>query len=256
LGADVIGTCRIPSYAVYSPDKAGRPVTCDHENAVAIVVDQGYRTMDASSGSDWISSAQSHPAYTQSASIAFAVAAYMRQMGYAARVNYSRDYQLVLPPLLLVAGVGEIARNGIVLNPFLGLRFKAAVVSTDMPLAADRPVDFGLQDFCLKCKKCAVECPAQAISDDDAKTIHNGYEKYPFSAERCTQFRLTNPHGSMCGRCIRVCPWNKPGGWTHDLVRSLMQTMPFLNGLFVRADDLLGYDKANRDGQWWFDPDG
>jgi epoxyqueuosine reductase QueG len=43
-----------------------------------------------------------------------------------------------------------------------------------MPLEADRPVDFGLQDFCRACKKCAVECPAQAISHDDEKTVYNG----------------------------------------------------------------------------------
>jgi reductive dehalogenase len=255
MGADVVGTCRIPQYAVYSHDKAGNPVENDHPNAVTIVVDQGYATMDASTGSDWISSAQSHRAYTTSAFIAFAVAAYIRQLGHAARVHYSRDYQLVLPPLLLLAGVGEIARNGIVLNPFLGLRFKAAVVSTDMPLEADKPVDFGLQDFCRKCKKCAVECPAQAISYDDDKSIYNGYEKYPFHVERCTRFRLTNPHGSMCGRCIKACPWNKPEGWTHDLVRWTIQRAPVLNGLFVRADDLFGYGKANRDRQWWFDPE-
>jgi reductive dehalogenase len=254
MGADVVGTCRIPRYTIYSHDSAGNPVENDHPNAVTIVVDQGYATMDASSGDDWISSAQSHRAYTTSAFIAFAVAAYIRKLGYAARVHYSEDYQLVLPPLLLLAGVGEIARNGIVLNPFLGLRFKAAVVSTDMPLEADKPVDFGLQDFCRKCKKCAVECPVQAISYDDEMSVYNGYQRYPFSAERCTRFRLTNPHGSFCGRCIKVCPWNKPAGWTHDLVRWMIQHAPVLNGFFVRTDDLFGYDKANRDRQWWFDP--
>jgi 3-chloro-4-hydroxyphenylacetate reductive dehalogenase len=111
-----------------------------------------------------------------------------------------------------------------------------------------------LQDFCAKCKKCAVECPSQAISHDEEMSVYNGYQRYPFSAERCTRFRLTNPHGSFCGRCIKVCPWNKPAGWTHDLVRWMVQHAPLLNGFFARTDELFGYDQANRDRQWWFDP--
>lgn len=96
-----------------------------------------------------------------------------------------------------------------VLNPFLGPRFKAAVVTTDMPLAIDSPVDFGLQDFCSKCMKCARECPSQAISHGD-KEMYNGYERWPIDVEKCTRMRVGNQHGSGCGTCIKVCPWNKP----------------------------------------------
>jgi len=249
MGADVVGVCRIPEYAFYSHDASGDPVECAYENAVLIIVDQGYRTMKASSGRDWISSAQSHRGYTRTDFVAAIVAAYIRQLGHSARMNP----QVVIPPLLMMAGVGEMARPAIVLNPFLGLRYKVAVVGTDMPLEADGPVDFGLQDFCKTCKKCAVECPAQAISHDDEKTVHNGYETYPFNAERCTRFRLTNPRGSMCGRCIKVCPWNKPDGWTHGLVRWMIQLMPLMNGIFIKMDDVLGYSQVNHDGKWWFD---
>ena len=75
------------------------------------------------------------------------------------------NYQVVLPPILLWAGLGEMCRIGdVVFNPFLGPRFKAAVVTTDLSLLPDKPIDFGLQNFCRRCKKCARECPAQAIS--------------------------------------------------------------------------------------------
>jgi len=33
------------------------------------------------------------------------------------------------------------------LNPFLGTRFKAGAVTTDLPLLPDKPIDFGLQIF-------------------------------------------------------------------------------------------------------------
>ncbi len=76
-----------------------------------------------------------------------------------------------------------------IINPFLGPRFKAAVVTTDLPLAPDKPIDFGLQDFCSKCKKCARECPSGALSDG-GKEMHNGYEKWPINVEKCIKMRV------------------------------------------------------------------
>lgn len=63
----------------------------------------------------------------------------------------------------------------------------------------------------------------------------------------------TNPHGSACGRCIKVCPWNKPEGWTHDMVRWMMQHMPFTDKLLVKMDDTWGYGKPDNRYQWWFE---
>ena len=253
LGADAVGVCALPEYAVYSHDRFGQPVECDHPNAVVIAVDQGYRTLNASNGHDWISGAQSFRGYSLSAFIAYGVASYIRRLGYRARVHHARNYQVIVPPLLVLAGLGEMARPGVVVNPFLGMRFKAAVVTTDMPLAHDRPVDFGLQDFCRKCKRCAIECPSKAISLDDEKIVRNGYETWAFNADRCTKFRVTNPNGASCGTCVKACPWNKPPGWTHDLVRWLIPRAPILNGAFVKLDALLGSGRPNRDERWWLD---
>ena len=36
-----------------------------------------------------------------------------------------------------------------------------AMVLTHMPLAFDRPIDFGVQEFCARWKKCAKTCPVE-----------------------------------------------------------------------------------------------
>jgi reductive dehalogenase len=252
LRADIIGICRLPQWAVYSHDGNGKPVECNHEFAIVIVVDQGYRTMNGSTGADWISNSQSQQAYSSSAFIACTIADYIRKLGYKARAQCSISYQVLITPLLLLAGIGEMSRAGVVLNPFLGTRFKAAAVTTDLPLVPDKPVDFGLKEFCKKCMKCAVECPSSAISMDDT-VIHNGYENWRFDVERCSKFRVTNQNGAACGRCIKVCPWNKPEGWTHDLVRWMIERNPFLDKLFVKMDDVWGYGKQDKRDKWWFD---
>jgi reductive dehalogenase len=146
-----------------------------------------------------------------------------------------------------------MSRANIVLNPFLGLRYKASVVTTDLPLQPDKPVDFGLQDFCDKCMKCATECPSRSISSGD-KILKNGYENWEFDAVTCTRYRFQNPKGVLCGRCIKVCPWNKPEGWTHDLVRWMIEHTPAMNGLIIKMDDIRGYGKADIRKKWWFDP--
>jgi reductive dehalogenase len=252
LRADIVGICRLPQYAVYSHNLAGNPVELDHKFAILIVVDQDYETMLGSTGDDWISGSQSFIGYSTSAFIACIMANYIRNLGYPARAHHVFNYQVIVVPLLLLAGIGEICRAGVVLNPFLGTRFKAAVVTTDLPLEPDSPVDFGLQEFCRKCLKCATECPARAIPHGD-KVMLNGYENWRFDADRCSKYRVSNQGGSSCGRCIKVCPWNKPEGWSHDLVRWMVKHTPFLDSFLVKMDSVWGYGQRDNRHKWWLD---
>jgi len=157
LRADLVGICELPPYAVYSHSmETGEPVELNHKYAIAIVIDQDFKTAEATVGNDWISNSMSFLAYSTSGFIACILADYIRRLGYPARAHHARNYQVVVPPILLWAGIGEMCRIGdIVLNPFLGPRFKAAIVTTDLPLAIGKPIDFGLQDFCSKCGQCA-----------------------------------------------------------------------------------------------------
>jgi reductive dehalogenase len=254
LRSDAVGICELPPYAVYTngfPD--GEAVECNHKNAIAILVDQDWRTSMASTGHDWISNSMSFVAYSASGFIACIIADYLRRLGYPARAHHARNYQVVLPPILLWAGLGEMCRiSDCVLHPFMGPRFKAAVVTTDLPLFPDKPIDFGLQDFCMKCKKCARECPSGALSDG-GKVMYNGYEHWHADIEKCTTMRVGNKKGSGCGTCIKVCPWNKPYTPFHRTVGWAMRHSSLARSLAIRGDDLMGYGKPHPDRQWWFD---
>lgn len=256
LRADIVGICRLPQWSLYTFDRDNNPVACDHEFAICIVIDQDYRTMKSSRGDDLISCSQSFLSYNTSAFISCMIASYIRKLGYSARAHFDvgrgGTYQMVVTPLLLLSGIGEICRAGIVLNPFLGTRFKASVVTTNLPLEPDRPIDFGLQEFCQKCLKCARECPSKAIPHGD-KVMYNGYETWRFDGDRCATYRVTNQNGSACGRCIKVCPWNKPQGWTHDVARWMVKHTPFVDRFLVKMDDIWGYPKPDTRYKWWLD---
>ena len=254
LRSDLVGICHLPPYAVYTNSfPGGDRVDLGHKYAIAIIIDQDWKTFRASNGHDWISAGQSFLSYSTSGFIACALADYIRLLGYPARAHHARNYQVVLPPILLWAGLGEMSRIGdIVLNPFLGPRFKAAVVTTDMPLAVDKPIDFGLQDFCSRCKKCARECPSKSISHGD-KVMRNGYESWPNNVEKCSAMRVGNKHGASCGTCIKVCPWNKPFTLFHRTINWAMRNIPVARRLGVWGDDLLGYGQVEEEYKWWYD---
>ena len=253
MRADDVGICELPPYAVYSIDKNGQAVELGHTHAIAVLVDQGYTSFAGASGRDWLSNSQSFRSYSATALISCMLADYIRRLGYSARAHHSMDYKVVVPPILMMAGLGEICRiGGIVLHPFMGPRFKAAVVTTDLPLQPDRPIDFGLQDFCNACKKCARECPSGSITEGP-KTMYNGYEIWRNDIDSCARFRVTNTRGSSCGRCIKVCPWNKADTWYHRVATRLAARSGLARRGLIRLDDLLGYGKEDPSLQWWFD---
>ena len=164
LGADVTGICEVPDYAWFSHGAGGEEITTRHKYAVVMLIDQEFETMEGASGDDWISGTQSMRAYLRGAEIAGVMADTLRQLGFPARAQTNVDSDVLHIPLMLLAGLGELSRIGeLVLNPFMGPRLKTVVMTTDMPLEPDLPIDFGLQYFCSNCTKCARECPCDAI---------------------------------------------------------------------------------------------
>ena len=253
LGADMAGTCEAKRYAWYSHQDDGTPIEIYHRGAVVMLVDQGFETMEGASGDDWISGAQSMRAYMRGGEVCGVVAAFIRSLGWSARSQTNAESDVLQLPLVLLAGLGELSRIGeLVLNPFVGPRFKSAVVTTDLPLQWDQPIDFGLQDTCNKCMKCARECPCSAISFGD-KVMFNGYEMWKPDVERCTRYRVTNPHGSACGRCMKTCPYNHEGLLAHRAFLWAAIHLPWTRRWIVRFDDRIGNGSINAAKTWWTD---
>ena len=261
LGSEMTGICEIPRYAWYSNRKDGSKIPYNHKYAVVMLVDQGYETMEGASGDDFISGAQSMRAYMRGAEIAGVMAEHLRSNGFSSRAQTNADSDVVHIPLVLWAGLGELSRIGeLVLNPFIGPRLKTVVMTTNMPLEIDKPIDFGLQSFCSSCFKCARECPCNAISWGD-KIMFNGYEMWKPDVERCTRYRLTNQKGLACGRCMKTCPLNKVVTWEGPLMTRVASWLginarflkPAIIPIAVWLDDWLGHGIRNPLKKWWLD---
>ncbi len=253
LGADAVGISRCPDWAWYSHDARGEVIDPPHDQAINMIIDQGYETMDGSSGDDWIAVAQSMRAYLRFSLLGGVIARQIRNLGYSAKAHTVMDGEVLQPPLLLLSGLGEVSRIGeVILNPYLGPRLKSGTVTTDLPMAHDKPIDFGLQTFCESCNKCARECPSGAITLGP-KLMFNGYEIWKSDSQKCATYRVTTPGGAMCGRCMKTCPWNLEGIFKERPFRWAAMNVPKLAPALAKLDDLVDNGTLNPVKKWWWD---
>lgn len=253
LGVDAVGISRCPDWTWYSHDAVGDPLDPPHDQAISMIIDQGYETMEGASGDDWISVSQSMRAYLRFSLLGGVIAKQIRNLGYKAKAHSVIDGEVLQPPLLLLSGLGEVSRIGeVILNPYLGPRLKSGVVTTDLPMAHDQPIDFGLQAFCESCNKCARECPSGAITAGP-KLMFNGYEIWKSDSQKCATYRITTEGGAMCGRCMKTCPWNLEGLFAEAPFRWAAMNMPQAAPLLARLDDAVDNGGLNPVKKWWWD---
>ena len=253
LGVDAVGISRCPDWTWYSHNAVGEEIDPPHDQAISMIIDQGYETMDGSSGDDWIAVAQSMRAYLRFSLLGGVIARQIRNLGYSAKAHTVMDGDVLQPPLLLLSGLGEVSRIGeVILNPYLGPRLKSGVVTTDLPLAHDKPIDFGLQKFCESCNKCARECPSGAITAGP-KLMFNGYEIWKSDSQKCATYRVSTLGGAMCGRCMKTCPWNLEGLFAEKPFRWAAMNVPTAAPMLAKLDDAVGNGGLNPVKKWWWD---
>ena len=223
LGADIMGIGPLPQSAVYSSDVRSKEIEAPYKYAIVFGARKNERTLVASNGWDDIVDGASFQAYQRLAMQTETAANYIRQLGWDAMPTNMNNYLTLMPQIVLDAGLGEVSRMGIVLNPFLGCNFKSAAVLTNMELKVDGYADFGLQEYCSRCSICADQCPARAIRRGK-QILYNGYYTWKLNAKACTEFDTTQKEGCVCGRCTKVCPWHRPDmeprdyqGWDGNL---------------------------------------
>lgn len=96
----------------------------------------------------------------------------------------------------LLAGLGWIGRNNLLVNKRLGSDFRLVSILTDMPLKTDRPVKEG----CGECVSCVKVCPAGAIKKEPSSFDHLAcFNKLKEFQKK----RLVDQY--ICGVCVRVC---------------------------------------------------
>jgi epoxyqueuosine reductase len=144
--------------------------------------------------------------YVRSSKTAVKLAAHIRSLGWPARAYGLNCNDIQQLPLAINAGLGQLGKHGSLICLEHGSNLRLSTVLTDLPLAHDAPVDIGVDDLCLSCRRCRTDCPPAAISD--AKQMVRGTTKWYVDFDKCAPY-FTKTWG--CGICVEVCPWSEPG---------------------------------------------
>jgi epoxyqueuosine reductase len=225
-GSTLVGITRTNLDYVYSDGWRGCPEDYNFselpeswEYAIVLGVPMEWDVVMASP-----QSSSSFDGYSRVSMAALYLEGCLKNLGYAAR-SHTPDtgYDLICPPLAVEAGLGEVARTGFCLTPELGLNFRTAVITTNIPLAIDNPIEFGVADFCKKCKLCAEGCPSGAISMADSPDgmVIRGYEHWYINNGACYNFWRETMGPMGCRLCVVTCPYTRKNNWVHDLGRTL-----------------------------------
>jgi epoxyqueuosine reductase len=142
---------------------------------------------------------------TYNSQTAFEIALLLENRGYGAFViqpTTPYDAQTRVGVLshrhaAVLAGLGVLGRNNLVLTPQFGPRNRFISILTTARLIADPMVKI---DLCRKCDRCRKMCPAQAWDSRSGK----------FYKSECAHYqwwdRKTQECDKPCGICIKVCP--------------------------------------------------
>lgn len=195
LGATMVGTCRLKPHMI----DLGEDVP--HEYVIVACVAEDYEKV--LHGANAVEE-EAMRVYAACSDIATQLAAYIRELGYPALAHHNGGSAVQALPIFYQVGFGELGRHGSLINEKYGASFRPGFVTTDLPLAEDKPREFGVQDFCMNCNVCMLNCPGDAIPKDHVMT--HGIKRWLIDLEKCYPYsRLRDEY---CHLCVDVCPYN------------------------------------------------
>ena len=225
-GATLVNITKLNPDFLYSDGWRGCPDDYDFtqkpdhwEYAIAIAVPMEWDVIFSSP-----QFSTSGDAYDRVSLAAHRLESCIKHLGYPARTHSPNvGYDLIIPPILVDAGMGEVARTGFCLTPELGLNARPAVITTNLPMQIDKPIHFGVAEFCNKCKLCAEGCPPGAISFADSPDgmVIRGYEHWFINNGACYNYWRETMGPMGCRLCVVTCPYSRKDNWIHSVAREI-----------------------------------
>lgn len=238
-GAVAVGCTPLDSAYVYThkgrlDEDYGEAVELDHPSAIVFLVEMDFEAMQRAPHLEVI--VESARQYFLAARASKVLEAVLLACGYRAKAHYDAHYDVILPPLAVNAGLGELGRNNILIADRYGSRVRIGAVSTDCEVEYAEPISLGADAFCETCKKCADNCPSRSLTTG-GKEMVRGVAKWPTRVETC--YAYWRSVGSDCGICMSCCPFSHRNNWFHNAVRRVLMRCPWLRRPALFLDDLV-----------------
>jgi epoxyqueuosine reductase len=150
FGASLIGICKLDRRWLYAESEVPK----SFENVVVMAVEMDSKGIAASPAVP--AAVATGLGYSKMAFTLSLMGQFIRNLGYGA-IQCGNDTALSIP-IAIDAGLGELGRNGLLITPQYGPKVRLCKIFTDLPLAPDKPISFGVKEFCKECKVCAKNC--------------------------------------------------------------------------------------------------
>lgn len=199
LGADLVGITRVTDRAVFEGEHPPYPV--------AIVIGLSMDRDEMANVPHKRAAVEVMRTYRRVSRIAIELAEHFRARGHRARAYGNPNSTEILHiPLAIAAGLGQLGKHGSMISKEHGSNFRLATVLTELDLETDEPIDIAVDDLCVSCRRCVLDCPPDAIFDE--KQWVRGEKRWYVDFDKCVPY-FVKTYG--CAICIEVCPWSEPG---------------------------------------------
>jgi ferredoxin len=210
FGAYSVGITRVNDFWIYSNDRDNNPIEIPKDCNFAIIMTVKMDGSAIKKSPSYASGKATGLAYSKMAFLVGCMAEFIRNLGYKA-IPMGNDISLSIP-LAIDAGLGELGRNGLLITPDYGPCVRICKVFTDLPMKLDKPITFGVTDFCRNCRKCSEACEADAIQIAKEPSFkiqcpsnNTGILRWAVNQDKCYKFWIEN--GGECSNCIAACPY-------------------------------------------------
>jgi len=139
--------------------------------------------------------------YIKAGFLVFKVAKFIKEKGFKCHIRIPFDGHVKYPPHAIMAGLGELGAQGVVITREYGPRVRWCMISIDAEIEPDSPVNLNMNEYCDACRLCIRSCPGKAISDE--RLWWRGVYKRKINDSRCYPYFRKY---AGCGICIKVCP--------------------------------------------------
>lgn len=249
FGAKIIKITKMQDYHYYThrgrePKSYGDKIIPKHQYGIAFAVDMNK---------DFINTAPQLPesiavvkGYLDATNIGMILSYYIRSLGYDARNHMDGNYLVVAPLVAQDAGIGQLGRHGLIITKKYGPRVRLGVVTTNIPLITDSSEDFGINEFCEECGRCAKTCPGKCIPKE-SKSIIDDELRWKINPEQC--YKRWRSLGTDCGICLSNCPFSD--SISQDLICKMKNSKEIRETILNDFQSKYGIRPFNRDLPNW-----
>jgi len=161
-GASLVGITELDRRWLYANKRDLTQLKIPDDAKYVIVMAFEMNEQSIAASPNCLAAAATGLGYSMMAFTASCLSEFIRNLGYTA-IPSGNDIALSIP-LAIDAGLGQLGRNGLLITLEYGPRVRLCKILTSLPLVPDKPLNLGVNDFCMQCTLCAETCEAGAIS--------------------------------------------------------------------------------------------